>query len=172
MCLFRSNVFHVIVMLSICTVMFCDSSAKKNDNNSLLMLAVASSDKPVTMEFSIDGDTMSWLDCTFVGVTIVGVGSFYTVTGREGSETLELGCGKGSVGNHNGSSSASNEYIKYTMEGNDYYGRTSDGGSSTIYVSKSDAAVMEGTFYGSVCNASEGCLTIRRGSFHASMSPK
>ena len=118
--------FPIIVVLSICTIMSCDSSSLKNDNDSLLMLAVASSDF-TQIEFTILPDTMSWLDCTFTGIVVVGLGSFYTVTGTEGSETLVLNCGNGSVGYHNGSSTASSEYIKYTLDGNDYYGRTADG---------------------------------------------
>jgi len=161
----------IIALLSICTLMFCDSPSK-NDNNSLLLLAAASGNADA-MQFTVDGDTMSWSDCTFLGVSIPGLGSLYTVTGKDGSEILELGCGNGSVGNHNGSSSASNEYIKYTMDGYDYYGRIADGGSSTIHVSKNDGSVMEGTFSGNVCNATEGCLSISAGSFHATAkSPK
>jgi hypothetical protein len=169
--LFRLSAFALIVMLSICTVISCDSSSR-NDNNSLLMLAAVSPGNMAPMQFTVDGDTMSWSDCTYTGIVIVGLGSFYTVTGKEGSETLELGCGNGSVGNHNGSSSASNEYIKYTMDGYDYFGRTADGGNSKIYVSKVGNSVMEGTFSGTVCNATEGCLIISSGSFHASVKSK
>ncbi len=158
--------FLIIVMLSIYTIISCDSTST-NDGKSLLMLTAVSSNAAAPMQFTVEGDTMSWSDCTFDGIVVVGLGTFYTVIGKDGTETLVLGCGNGSVGNHDGSSSASNEYIKYTMDGYDYYGRSADGGTSKIYVSKVNNSVMEGTFYGRVCHATEGCLIISSGSFHA-----
>jgi hypothetical protein len=118
-----------------------------------------------SMEFYLDGELKTYANCFIQEEDswLYGFnGNIFT-----SSEHITVHIGNGQVGDHNGNSTTSQEYLVFWDSGviSSIYGS----GVSTIHVDYNDNHRVEGTFSGTLCDEDQptNCKTVTGGTFSA-----